>query len=227
MQLKKIATLSIAAIMPLALSACGNDAATESPAPAVTAGSPAEVTEAPAETVSPVETEAPTETAAPAETGTPAETASPDDAQTDAGHEAGSVEDAANARELAVEHVAGEAGAEGVVIDQDLEDRAGRWDVDVLVGDEVYEVKVDTVARTATTDEVEGADGDDRAAAMATITIGDAIEAAHAHTPGIIEDASWSDDDHVGWEIEVVPAAGGDDVEIKVDATSGEVVGTD
>lgn len=224
MQLKKIATISIAAVASLAMTACGTDNGTEAPAPAVTAGSPTEVepTDAPAQTETPVES-----TESPAEPETPAETTEPGAAEPDAGHEAGSVEDATNARELALEHVLAEAGAEGVVIDQDLENRDGRWDVDVLVGDEVYEVKVHTVDRTAMTDDVEGADGDDRAAAMATITIGEAIEAALAHTPGIVEDASWSDDDPIGWEIEVVPAAGGDDVEIDVDPTSGEVVGTD
>lgn len=216
----KIATLSIAAVASLALVACGADNGTQEPAPAVTAGSPSEV-DPPAETAEPAETETPAETAAPAET---APEATPDETPA---VEAGSAADATTARDLAVAHILEETGTEGIVIDQDLENRQGRWDVDVLAGDTVYEVKVHTVDGTAMTDDQEGADGDDRAAAAATVTIGEAIEAALAHTPGIVEDASWDDDGGGRWEIEVVPAAGGDDVEIHVDPSSGEVVGTD
>lgn len=211
MQLKKIATLSIAAVAALALTACGSDNGTEEPAPAVTAGNEAAPSEGSVPETTPAES-------------TPAETDAP---ATEGAVEAGSAADAATARNLALAHISTETGTDGIVIDQDLERRDGRWDVDVLAGDTVHEVKVHTVDGTAVTDESEGADGDDRAAAAAAVTIGDAIDAALAHTAGIVDDASWDDDGGGRWEIGVVPSAGGDDVDILVDPTSGEVIGID
>ena len=205
----KIAIATVAALALVPLAACTGNGTTSDPEPGITAvGSP----EATAAETQPAATQS-ADASAPAET----QQAPSSDVV------AGSLEDAETARDLALAHVAAEAGAEGVVIEQDLDDDGrSEWDVDVFVADRVYKVDVDTAAGTARTDEIEDADDDDRDAAAATVTIGEAIEAALAHTPGTLDDASWDDDDDKGWEIEI-DREGGGDVELKVDPNTAEV----
>ena len=210
MKLNKITTLSIAAVASLSLVACGNDtAADNAPNEGVTVAAAPESTEAAEETG-----------AAEGEAKPGADTAAP--APAPGSTSPGTAEDAKSARDLAVGHIQKEAGAEGVVIAQDLEDRTGKWDVDVLLGEDLHQVKVNTADGGAKTDETEKADDEDRAAGASEVTIEKAIDAALADTPGIVEDASW-EDDNSQWQVEIVPEGEKNEIEVLVDPATGEV----
>lgn len=217
---KKLNTIALAVLATAGLAACGADDTADAPEPAVTVAGPSEVAPSPSASDAP-------ESATPSpgsESPAPVESVSP---PSGARLVAGSVEDASLARELALAHVATEAGADGVVIGQDLEDRDNRWDVDVLAGDQVYEIKVRTTDESTATDERESADDEDRAAAAASVTVEQAIDAALAHTPGIIEDVKWEDDDRTGWRVDVAPTGQDDDVELHVDPSTAAVTPED
>lgn len=216
---QKISSLALMVLATAALGACSADDTTEAPEPAVTVAGPSEVvpteSEASASESETTPSATPTsESAAPVESVTPS---------SDAQLLAGTVEDAAIARDLALAHVADAGGAGGVVIGQDLEDRDNRWDVDVLAGDQLYEVKVRTTGESTATDEQESADDDDRDAAAASVTVEQAIDAALAHTAGIIEEIKWEDDDRAGWKVDVVPTGQDDEVELRVDPSTAAV----
>lgn len=227
MKLNKITTLSIAAVASLSLVACGNDtAADNAPNEGVTVAAAPESTEAAEETgaaegAAPDEqTDMPAEGAEEGEAKPGADTAAP--APAPGSTSPGTAEDAKSARDLAVGHIQKEAGAEGVVIAQDLEDRTGKWDVDVLLGEDLHQVKVNTADGGAKTDETEKADDEDRAAGASEVTIEKAIDAALADTPGIVEDASW-EDDNSQWQVEIVPEGEKNEIEVLVDPATGEV----
>lgn len=194
MKIKKFATLSVAALAAFSLAACssgdGKTAEESSSTPVAVAP--------PSNDESDDATEAP-ETSAPA---APA---------------VGTAEDAARARTVALDFIEKEKGAQGIVIAQDLEDDKAKWDVDVLLGDEVFEVKV-TADGKATLDSTEKADEEDIEAASSEFTIEQAIDKALAHTPGIIDNVDWSDDDKA-WEVDIDVDGKDDDVELRVDTT--------
>lgn len=225
MKLKHIVSVPLAAAASMSLAACGGDAPAEEPAPAITAsGNASEEAPSPSEEQSSEPQDTSSEQA-PSEDGSASEAQSPGAEETGAADlTAGSVEDATMARTLAVQHGNEEFGSQGTVIGQDLEDRANQWDVDVLIGETVYEIKVNTADGSTRTDDEEGADSDDREAASATVTIAQAIDAALTEVPGGIDEVSWDDDDDDrGWHVDV-DTENGDDVEVHVDSESGEVL---
>ena len=97
----------------------------------------------------------------------------------------------------------------------------------MLAGDQIYEIKVRTTDESTATDELESADDEDRAAAAASVTVEQALDAALAHTPGIIEDIKWEDDDRTGWQVDVEPTGQDDDVELHVDPSTAAVTPED
>lgn len=205
----KIAITAIAVLAVSTLAACGGD--TEQ---STTGERTTPQTTAPASTAeSPVQGETPSDSPSSSET---AEEKSPAQPQP----EPGSPEDAALARSIAVKQVAAEGHDDGVVVAQDLEESNNRWEVDVLAANKRYEVQVNTADSSAKIDEIEDADDEDRAAAKAAVTIAAAIDAAVAHTAGIIENVDW-DDGH--WQVEIRPDGSNDEAELTVDPKSGSV----
>lgn len=125
------------------------------------------------------------------------------------------------AAEAAVRTAEGEAN--GRVIELDREGNG--WEVEVLVGDRIHEFRIDD-AGTAVTDR-RGDEGvhpeDQRRAAAATISVTDAMRAALAAIPGTIDDIELDDRNNVVvWEV-TIDTADDDDMEVYVDATTGEV----
>lgn len=210
-------TLSAAAVLAVGLSACGdNGTETQSPAVTVPAGPTSTQDGGAAGSAAPGDTEAPTPETTESTSDDDGADETSEAAQTGA---AGSLEDAADARNQALELVNNETGGQGVVIDQERDDD-GKWEIDVLVDNTVHDVEIrDGQAKLDGTDD---ADDDDRAAAAAKVTIDDAIKAALEHTPGTLKDASWDDDDHGRWEIDV-RRDDNKDVELYVDANTGAV----
>lgn len=206
----KIAVTAIAVLAVSTLAACGGDTEQSTTGERATPQTTAPVSTA----ESPVQGETPSASPSSSE---PAEEKSPAQPQP----EPGSPEDAALARSVAVKQVAAEGHDDGMVVAQDLEESNDRWEVDVLAANKRYEVQVNTADSSAKIDEIEDADDEDRAAAKAAVTIAAAIDAAVAHTAGIIENVDWEDDGH--WQVEIRPDRSNDEVELTVDPKSGSV----
>lgn len=209
--MKKTLTVTALAIMGLVACSGSTEPTTPDAAP-TTVVETQSVTAAPAESSSSSEAVSPSATASEQASGTESATAT--DSPTDApvGGVPGSLEDAIAAHDAALGVV------DGVVIEQDLDDDKRSWEVDVLAGDTVHEVKVAISDGTAQITETDEADDDDRAAAAAQTTLSQAMTAALEHTSGTLDDISW-DDNH--WEVEV--DVDGDDVELMVDSRTGQV----
>lgn len=120
-----------------------------------------------------------------------------------------------------------EAEIGGIAYELDEDD--GRWEIDVVVGEESTEVTVD-----ATGTEVLGTSTDSRisdrelaALDVAVIGIGEAIGIALAEVGGEVEDVDLDyDGDRHLWEIEIdIP--GSDDVTVEIDVITGEIVRID
>ena len=194
-----IAPLALPTIA-LALTACSGGAT-----PAMTP----EATNAPAATVAPATTDA-----APT-AGATTDAAAPADAE------------ASNAAALrAITFAAGEAG--GTAYGLDDSDLTGTWEVDVLVGDRSHEIEVSEDGTTVEGREEEDADRDDiDRLGRAQVTIEDAIDTALAEVPGTLDDVELDDEDGTDvWEV-TIDAADNDDIEVYVDAGSGEILRVD
>ncbi|WP_162794037.1 PepSY domain-containing protein [Streptomyces paludis] len=106
-------------------------------------------------------------------------------------------------------------GAAVAAVERD-DDRAGRWEIDLLSTDEVrHELTVDTATGAVRVDRADGDDGrdddrdddaEDRAALRAaSVDVRQAVAAALASVPGAVESAEIDDDGGPGarWEVEV------------------------
>lgn len=127
--------------------------------------------------------------------------------------------DIADARDAAVEAVAQAGGANGIVIAEDLEGNG--WDVDVLVGDTVYDV---FVSGSATIRDQERADRDDQAAAKVSVNIAAAIDAALANTPGKLTEISYDDG---MWDATIISSSDSAEYELRIDSSSVKVVSSE
>lgn len=99
---------------------------------------------------------------------------------------------------------------DGVIIDIDREDDTEAYEIDVVVGEEVLELDVDTAAGEVRESDRDNDDAEDvRRAQEATVTISDAItQALEAHPDGVVDEASLEDEDgRLEWQIDL------DDVE--------------
>ncbi|NMB22047.1 MAG: hypothetical protein GX983_01590, partial [Corynebacterium sp.] len=95
-------------------------------------------------------------------------------------------------------------------IDIDREDDTEAYEIDVVVGEEVLELDVDTAAGEVRESDRDNDDAEDvRRAQEATVTISDAItQALEAHPDGVVDEASLEDEDgRLEWQIDL------DDVE--------------
>ena len=100
--------------------------------------------------------------------------------------------------------------ADGIIIDIDREDDTEAYEIDVVVGEEVLELDVDTAAGEVRESDRDNDDAEDvRRAQEASVTISDAItQALEAHPDGVVDEASLEDEDgRLEWQIDL------DDVE--------------
>lgn len=120
------------------------------------------------------------------------------------------------------------AGGTVTALDRD-DDEDERWEVDVVVDDQVKEL---TVAADGTVTESETDDADDEDVAQAkdaTVDVTAAIEAALEGRDGqVVDEVELDDDgDRLAWDISLDKADRQDADEVLVDAKTGEVVSTD
>lgn len=120
------------------------------------------------------------------------------------------------------------AGGTVTALDRD-DDEDERWEVDVVVDDQVKEL---TVAADGTVTESETDDADDEDVAQAkdaTVDVTAAIEAALEGRDGqVVDEAELDEDgDRLAWDISLDKADRQDADEVLVDAKTGEVVSTD
>ena len=120
------------------------------------------------------------------------------------------------------------AGGTGTALDRD-DDEDERWEVDVVVDDQVKEL---TVAADGTVTESETDDADDEDVAQAkdaTVDVTAAIEAALEGRDGqVVDEVELDEDgDRLAWDISLDKADRQDADEVLVDAKTGEVVSTD
>lgn len=119
------------------------------------------------------------------------------------------------------------AGGTVTALDRD-DDEDERWEVDVVVDDQVKEL---TVAADGTVTESETDDADDEDVAQAkdaTVDVTAAIEAALEGRDGqVVDEAELDEDgDRLAWDISLDKADRQDADEVLVDAKTGEVVST-
>ncbi|WBL18795.1 PepSY domain-containing protein [Citricoccus sp. NR2] len=109
--------------------------------------------------------------------------------------------------------------ADGIIVDIDREDRGDRYDIDVVVGNEIIELEV-TVDGEIREDEREGDDDDIREAQQATVTAADAIrEALNQHEGSVLDEAQLDeDDDRLVWDIDLDDENGNDLAELEIPA---------
>ena len=210
MKIRRIA-LSLLAVSALAVAACGTDSAPSA--------DPIEVTTA--GTTAAESTGVATETTTDDATSDPAATSTAPAESTDS---AGGTEqniDEVNAWALQAISTA-EAAVGGAAVKIDDEDFDQAWEVDVLVGDKVVEVKVNSEGTEAleTKDDESLDDGETAQPGQ----LAAALEAAFAHTPGVIDGAELEEDDGtLYWGVDLDRTADGDDVELRVNVDTLEV----
>ena len=213
-----ISTLAIAA---LGLAACGGDTTPEP-------GDPVQVTPTVQETVEATQDDAATtdDTAGTADATTPAEaTAVPmdpalstetptDDVAAPSGEHMEQVGSALQAIQFA------EAETGGVAYKIDDEDSDRAWEVTLLRPEgNAIEVKVNREGTEVLSTEDEDTD----LSAPPATTIQDAIGAAVAHTPGLLDDAELDEDDgQLYWEVTI--EQDGNDVDVYLDAANLQVI---
>ena len=116
----------------------------------------------------------------------------------------------------------------GVVHDLDRTDDDSAWELDVVRDGVEHDVDISPDGATVLEENEEGdVDADDQAEHdAADVTISEAIEVAAAGRAEPLEGASLDEDDGtLVWSVEF--EAGDDDVEVRVDAADGAVLGTE
>lgn len=208
-----ISTLAIAA---LGLAACGNDTTPDPADPVQVTPTAQETVEAttPAETT-PADDTATTDDDTAEVTDPASETPATDDGAAATGDEAAHLEQALKAIEFA------ESETGGVAVEIDDADFDQAWEVVVLRPEgNAVEVKLNREATEVQSTEDET---DLEVNAPPATTIQDAINAALAHTPGILDDVELDEEDGtLYWEITV--EQNGDDVDLYLDTANLQVV---
>lgn len=162
-----------------------------------------------------------TPAAAPAES-TPAESAATDDATQEATQPAVASDDPV------FEAIAAVTGqhADGIIVGIDRDDRDEDYDVDVVVGEEVLDLKVG-LDGTVTEEEREQDEDDVRKAQEASVDAESAVNRAYeGRGEGLtVDDVDLDEDDgRLVWEIDFDDADGNDADEVVIDAQDGSVV---
>lgn len=110
---------------------------------------------------------------------------------------------------------------DGVILDIDREDDTVVYEMDVVVGQDVLELIVDTVAGDIREDDRDNDEDEDiREAGAATVTVVDAItQALEAHPDGVLDEASLEEDDgRLQWEIDLDDVERNDLAEVTIQA---------
>lgn len=114
---------------------------------------------------------------------------------------------------------------DGIIVEMDLDDDDRKWEVDVVVGDDVKEYDVTTDG-----DVSEGVrpqiDDDVRRAGEAQVTAEQAITTALEGRDGqTVDEVDLDEDDgRLEWKVELDREGGDDGAEVKIDAKTGEVL---
>lgn len=110
---------------------------------------------------------------------------------------------------------------DGVILDIDREDDTVVYEMDVVVGQDVLELIVDTVAGDIREDDRDNDEDEDiRNAADATVSVVDAItQALEAHPDGVLDEASLDEDDgRLQWQIDLDDVERNDLAEVTIQA---------
>lgn len=205
--LRTLKSLSVAVVAAaaLTLSACGS-------------GGDAEQTDGVEQSQAPQEESAPADGAQSEETPT-AEASASDSAS---GSAQGGELEAAGA---AIETAEAENGGTAHHIDWDDNEH---WEIDV-VGDREWEYQVSADGSSVEQTDEDDADGDDtREVEQAEVTLLEALETALEDTPGTIDDAELDEDDgSLHWEVGIYAEGSSDSTDIRIDAQSGDITGSD
>lgn len=121
-----------------------------------------------------------------------------------------------------------EAEAGGTAYGLDDEDGDGGWEVDVAVDDRSVEVTVGADGAVLETED-EDLDAEDRAALdAAVVSVAEAVETALAEVGGQLDDVELDDEDDTWvWEVSLDDTDNGDEVDVKISTTTGEVVSSE
>lgn len=154
------------------------------------------------------------------------EDATDDDRATDEDTDAGGSFDPTASGLAAVDVAETEAG--GTAYQLDDEDGDGGWEVDVALEDRSVEVTVGPDSQVLGTED-DDLDDEDRAALdAATVPLAEAVQTAVAEVGGQLDGVELDDEDGTWvWEVSLDDTDGGDDVEVTVSTTTGEVVSAD
>lgn len=192
---------AVVAAAALTLSACGS-------------GDDAEQTDGIEQSQAPQEESAPADGAQSEETST-AEASASDSPQ------GGDLEAASAAIDTA------EAENGGTAHHIDWDDNA-HWEIDV-VGDREWEYQVSADGSSIEQTDEDDADSDDqREIEQAEVTLLEALEIALEDTPGTVDDAELDEDDgSLHWEVGIYAEGSADSTDIRIDAKSGDITGSD
>ena len=114
---------------------------------------------------------------------------------------------------------------DGVIVEMDLGDDDAKWEVDVVVGDDVKEYDVTTGGQVS-----EGVrpqiDDDVRRAGEAQVTAETAISTAlQGRTDQTVDEVDLDEEDGtLAWKVELDRENGDDGAEVKIDAKTGDVI---
>lgn len=114
---------------------------------------------------------------------------------------------------------------DGVIVEMDLDDDDAKWEVDVVVGDDVKEYDVTTGGQVS-----EGVrpqiDDDVRRAGEAQVTAETAISTAlQGRTDQTVDEVDLDEEDGtLAWKVELDRENGDDGAEVKIDAKTGDVI---
>ncbi|GAA3788314.1 hypothetical protein GCM10022241_11470 [Micrococcus endophyticus] len=124
----------------------------------------------------------------------------------------------------AIDEILGLHG-DGVIVEMDLDDDDAKWEVDVVVGDDVKEYDVTTDGQVS-----EGVrpqiDDDVRRAGEAQVTAETAISTAlQGRTDQTVDEVDLDEEDGtLAWTVELDRENGEDGAEVKIDAKTGDVI---
>lgn len=114
---------------------------------------------------------------------------------------------------------------DGVIVEMDLDDDDAKWEVDVVVGEDVKEYDVTTGGQVSEGDRPQ-IDDDVRRAGEAQVTAETAISTAlQGRTDQTVDEVDLDEEDGtLVWKVELDRENGEDGAEVKIDAKTGDVI---
>ncbi|HLR43744.1 MAG TPA: PepSY domain-containing protein [Brevibacterium sp.] len=207
--LRPVRSLSVAVVAAaaLTLTACGSGDSAEQ-----TAG---------VEQSQPAQDDSSADGGAPADGGQTDETTASAETSAAGSSQGGDLE----AATAAIDTAEAENGGTAHHLDWDDDDQ---WEIDV-VGDREWEYQISADGSTIEQTDEDDADGNDqREIEQAEVTLLQALETALEETPGTIDDAELDEDDGtLHWEVGIYADGSTDSTDIRIDAQSGDITGTD